>query len=88
MKILGVSGSPRDKKTSGVYKLVKTVLENTGHDYEIVVLKGKKKCISFTADRKLPLRTNKDQSWIFIVLPRTTHNKQQTIELFPAQFEL
>ena len=42
MKILGVSGSPRDKNTSGVYKLVKTVLENTGHDYEIVVLKGKK----------------------------------------------
>ncbi len=42
MKILGVSGSPRNENTSGVYKLVKTVLENTGHDYEIVVLKGKK----------------------------------------------
>ena len=36
MKILGVSGSPRGENTSGVYKLVKTVLENTGHDYEIV----------------------------------------------------
>ena len=42
MKILGVSGSPRDDIISGVYKLVKTVLENTGCDYELVSLKGKK----------------------------------------------
>ncbi len=42
MKILGISGSPRAEGTSGVYTLVKTVLENTGHDYEIESLKGKK----------------------------------------------
>lgn len=42
MKILGISGSCRKEETSGVYKLVKTVLENTGMDYELVSLKGKK----------------------------------------------
>jgi multimeric flavodoxin WrbA len=42
MKILGISGSPRKEGTSGVYKLVQTVLENTDIDYEIVSLKGKK----------------------------------------------
>jgi multimeric flavodoxin WrbA len=41
MKILGISGSPRKESQSGVYKLVQTVLENTGLDYEIVSLRGK-----------------------------------------------
>ncbi|MBW2370781.1 MAG: flavodoxin family protein, partial [Deltaproteobacteria bacterium] len=42
MKILGISGSPRKVDQSGVYKLVKTILENTQCDYELVSLKGKK----------------------------------------------
>jgi multimeric flavodoxin WrbA len=42
MKILGISGSPRKEETSGVYKLVKTVLENTGIEYELISLRGKK----------------------------------------------
>lgn len=41
MKILGISGSPRKENKSGVYKLVSTVLENSGVDYEIVSLRGK-----------------------------------------------
>lgn len=41
MKILGISGSSRDESTSGTYKLVKTVLENTGIDYELISLRGK-----------------------------------------------
>lgn len=41
MKILGISGSPRKSSQSGVYKLVQTVLENTGVDYEIVSLRKK-----------------------------------------------
>ncbi|MDM8536645.1 flavodoxin family protein [Desulfobacterales bacterium HSG17] len=41
MKILGISGSPRKEETSGVFKLVKTVLENTGIEYELVSLRGK-----------------------------------------------
>jgi len=41
MKIVGISGSPRKENTSGVYKLVKTVLENTGIEYELISLKGK-----------------------------------------------
>ena len=41
MKILGISGSPRKESQSGVYKLVQTVLENTGVDYELVSLRGK-----------------------------------------------
>jgi len=41
MKILGISGSPRKEETSGVYKLVKTILENTGIEYELVSLRGK-----------------------------------------------
>ncbi|MCG8620327.1 MAG: flavodoxin family protein [Desulfobacterales bacterium] len=41
MKILGISGSPRKDETSGVSKLVNTVLENTGCDYELVSLRGK-----------------------------------------------
>lgn len=48
MKILGISGSSRDESTSGTYKLVKTVLEYTGIDYELISLRGKKisGCIS------------------------------------------
>lgn len=42
MKILGISGSPRKESTSGVHKLVRTVLENTGLPYELVSLRGKK----------------------------------------------
>ena len=41
MKVLGISGSPRREGTSGVYKLVKTVVENTECEYEIVSLSGK-----------------------------------------------
>jgi multimeric flavodoxin WrbA len=41
MKVLGISGSPRKVGTSGVYKLVQTVVENTGCEYEIISLKGK-----------------------------------------------
>jgi multimeric flavodoxin WrbA len=42
MKILGISGSPRKDETSGVHTLVKTVLKNTGLDYELISLRGKK----------------------------------------------
>ena len=42
MKILGISGSPRKSDRSGVHKLVQTVLENTGFDYDFVSLRGKK----------------------------------------------
>jgi multimeric flavodoxin WrbA len=42
MRILGISGSPRKAETSGVSKLVKTVLEASGCDYEYVSLRGKK----------------------------------------------
>jgi multimeric flavodoxin WrbA len=41
MKILGISGSPRKESQSGTYKLVETVLENTGMDYELVSLRKK-----------------------------------------------
>lgn len=41
MKILGIAGSTRKEGRSGVHKLVQTVLENTGCDYELVHLKGK-----------------------------------------------
>ncbi len=41
MKILGIAGSTRKDGQSGVLSLVKTVLENTGCDYELVHLKGK-----------------------------------------------
>lgn len=41
MKILGISGSPRKESQSGVTKLVQTVLENTGVDYELVSLRGR-----------------------------------------------
>jgi len=39
--ILGVSGSPRDEKVSSTYKLVKTVLEASGCEYELISLRGK-----------------------------------------------
>lgn len=41
MKVLGISGSPRKDDTSGVFTLVKTVLENTGIDYEFISLRNK-----------------------------------------------
>lgn len=55
MKILGISGSCRKDETSGVNKLVKTVLENTGMDYELISLRGKKisgciACLGCAAD--------------------------------------
>lgn len=42
MKILGISGSSRKGDVSGVFKLVNTVLENTGIDYDVVSLRGKR----------------------------------------------
>ena len=42
MRILGISGSPRKEDTSGVSKLVKTVLKASGCDYDYVSLRGKK----------------------------------------------
>lgn len=42
MKILGISGSPRKESQSGVHQLVKTVLENSGCEYELISLRGKK----------------------------------------------
>lgn len=39
MKILGISGSPRNNKQSSIYKLVNTVLENTGIEYEFISLR-------------------------------------------------
>ena len=42
MRILGIAGSSRKEETSGVYKLVKTVLENTGIKFDLVSLRGKK----------------------------------------------
>ena len=42
MKILGISGSPRKEDQSGTLALVKTVLENSGCDYELISLRGKK----------------------------------------------
>lgn len=41
MKILGISGSPRKDETSGVYALVKTVLDATEIDYELISLRNK-----------------------------------------------
>lgn len=42
MKILGISGSSRSEKQSGTYRLVKTVLEASGCEYELVSLRNKK----------------------------------------------
>lgn len=41
MKILGISGSPRKDDKSGVHTLVKTVLENTGIEYDFISLRKK-----------------------------------------------
>ena len=41
MKILGICGSPRKESQSGTYKLIQTVLENTGMDYELTSLRKK-----------------------------------------------
>jgi multimeric flavodoxin WrbA len=41
MKILGISGSSRKEGTSGGMKLIQTVLENTGVEYELVSLRNK-----------------------------------------------
>lgn len=48
MKILGISGSPRNEKTSNCYRLVKTVLDSTAIEYELVSLRGKviKGCVA------------------------------------------
>lgn len=40
-RILGISGSSRKEEVSGTYKLVSTVLENTGLDYDMISLRGK-----------------------------------------------
>jgi len=55
MKILGISGSPRDEKRSGVHCLVETVLKHTGCDYELISLRGKQisgctACLGCTKD--------------------------------------
>ncbi|MBP1628633.1 MAG: NADPH-dependent reductase [Holophagaceae bacterium] len=42
MRVLGICGSHRDESRSGVHQLVRTVLENTGCDYDLVSLKGKR----------------------------------------------
>jgi multimeric flavodoxin WrbA len=42
MRILGICGSPRSAEVSGVHKLVKTVLEASGCEYELVSLRAKK----------------------------------------------
>ena len=39
MKVLGISGSPRKEKQSGVRQLVETVLEATNLDYDLVSLR-------------------------------------------------
>jgi multimeric flavodoxin WrbA len=41
MKILGIAGSTRKDDVSGVHKLLKTVLENTGCDYDLISLRKK-----------------------------------------------
>jgi multimeric flavodoxin WrbA len=41
MKILGISGSCRDEKTSNCYRLVRKVLESTGKKYELISLRSK-----------------------------------------------
>jgi multimeric flavodoxin WrbA len=41
MQVLGISGSPRKEGVSGVTKLVRTVLEACGCQYELVSLRGK-----------------------------------------------
>lgn len=61
MKILGVSGSPRDEKISNCYRLVKAVLEGTGLEYELVSLRGKRisgcvACLGCVEDNKCVIK--------------------------------
>jgi multimeric flavodoxin WrbA len=42
MNILGIAGSPRPEEISGVHALVKTVLEHTRADFELISLQGKR----------------------------------------------
>jgi len=42
MRILGISGSPRKEDVSGVYKLVRTVLDATDCDYDLISVRNKK----------------------------------------------
>ena len=42
MKVLGICGSPRSEEISGTYHLVKTVLEATEMDHELISLRGSK----------------------------------------------
>ena len=42
MKVLGISGSSRKNDRSGVYRLVETVLANTGCEYELISLREMK----------------------------------------------
>lgn len=42
MKILAISGSPRDPQTSNCYQLVERVAKATGLEYELISLHGKK----------------------------------------------
>lgn len=41
MKILGISGSSRKNEVSSTYRLVKTVLEATGCEYDLISFRGK-----------------------------------------------
>jgi multimeric flavodoxin WrbA len=41
MKIIGISGSPRSEAQSGVHRLVRTVLDATGCECELISLRGK-----------------------------------------------
>jgi multimeric flavodoxin WrbA len=41
MRILGIVGSARKSETSGVHTLVKTVLDHSGCEYDLVALRGK-----------------------------------------------
>lgn len=42
MMVLGISGSPRKESQSGTYRLLQTVLDATGCDYELISLRNKK----------------------------------------------
>lgn len=59
MKIIGISGSPRKENT---YYMVKTVLEATGHDYELILLceKDIKPCLDCRNCHKTHKRFTQD----------------------------
>jgi len=66
VKILGISGSPRKDDRSGVCKLVRTVLENTGCDYDFISLRGKKiagcmACLGCVEDNVCKIRDDMDE---------------------------